>query len=338
MGPLKLHPVGRAFLGYPCIEHKGPILNLIPAGDRRTAKGTYVAKAWKVCDCINVVDLSDDTVAFNTSRSTGVEGDSWMSNLPKGSEQLSNFTIKPRAAASMLPTTPATQLLLAKLLNLFPSSEGSASSMFDAPTVLLQWINGLMTSQELPLMVVENDVMQALQTLLPDVALGLPCLMVFNASIPLFFGNTSASEIEDMPRPVLVPDAKEWPVHNLLPDITALPTVIVPKVLLEEGINVPSILLQHVTLPLVTQALYDVTSTSQASDMVPEGTWASLLDLGAAGAAQLDGLLPFFDFNVSLPRADKLAAAVAALLDTSAQQEAKYKAAVATSNFTEQFA
>lgn len=33
------------------VERKGAVLDLLPVGDY-TARGTYAAKAWKVCDCI----------------------------------------------------------------------------------------------------------------------------------------------------------------------------------------------------------------------------------------------------------------------------------------------
>eukprot|EP00775_Hariotina_reticulata_P008256 gene8256-8444_t len=333
----RLHPVGRAFLGYPCIEHKGPVVNMIPIGDR-TARGTYVSKAWKVCDCINDPDVADSSVISGTSKWTGAEGDSSTLELSKASDQFGNFTVKPKVAATKLTTTPALQVLLAKLLNIFPPLTEGSGSIFDPPTVLLQWINGLKTSQELPVMAVEDEVMQALQVVVPGVALGQPCLLVLNVSTPLFFGNSSASGIEGLPKAVLVPDVQAWQLQELLPDITALPTIIVPKVLLEEGIQVPNTLLEQVTLPLVTQALYGVTSRSHPSAMA--AGLASLFELGAAGAAKLDGLLPFLDFNVTLPKADTVAA-VAALLDGTIQQAAAVAASnegLAMSNSTGQIA
>jgi hypothetical protein len=66
----KLHPSGKVFLGHPCIEHKGPMLNLMPLADY-SARGIYAAKAWKVCDCIRGPGLKADSIAVSLPRLQG---------------------------------------------------------------------------------------------------------------------------------------------------------------------------------------------------------------------------------------------------------------------------
>jgi hypothetical protein len=43
------------------IEHKGAVLDLLPVGDY-TAKGTFAAKAWKVCDCIQGFAIHEGSI------------------------------------------------------------------------------------------------------------------------------------------------------------------------------------------------------------------------------------------------------------------------------------
>eukprot|EP00775_Hariotina_reticulata_P006800 gene6800-7016_t len=45
-----LSDFGKAVLGHPCIEHTGPLLRIMTWGDY-TARGRYISKAWKICDC-----------------------------------------------------------------------------------------------------------------------------------------------------------------------------------------------------------------------------------------------------------------------------------------------
>lgn len=42
----KLHPIAKLLVGYPCIEHTGPILDVVPAFSSAQNKGVYMAKVW----------------------------------------------------------------------------------------------------------------------------------------------------------------------------------------------------------------------------------------------------------------------------------------------------
>lgn len=48
----ELHDAGKALTGYPCIEHRGVLTETVTRSGDYSAKGTYVSKAWKVCDCV----------------------------------------------------------------------------------------------------------------------------------------------------------------------------------------------------------------------------------------------------------------------------------------------
>lgn len=40
----ELHPIGKLMVGYPCIEHTGPLLDIVPAFTSAENKGLYIAK------------------------------------------------------------------------------------------------------------------------------------------------------------------------------------------------------------------------------------------------------------------------------------------------------
>jgi hypothetical protein len=46
----QLSDFGKAVLGHPCVEHTGPLLRIMTWGDY-SARGRYISKAWKICDC-----------------------------------------------------------------------------------------------------------------------------------------------------------------------------------------------------------------------------------------------------------------------------------------------
>lgn len=203
----KLHPSGMAFLGYPCMESKGLITDMVPVIGDYTAKGTYVAKAWKVCDCINGFGLANNSVAFRTHK-----GGSVTFNVPK------------------FPTLPHFPFINRALINM------------SMPDVLAQWVVANQNAAKVPHVSITKDESDELRTIIVD--FNVPAVLVPKISMPLF----------------KIPKAFNLPVYTIpignktlsrvakiLPNMTSLPTIVMPKW------KMPNLNLPKFELPEVSQ-------------------------------------------------------------------------------------
>ncbi|KAF8063666.1 Prx [Scenedesmus sp. PABB004] len=262
----KLHPSGKAFVGHPCLEHKGPVLDIMPLGDY-TARGTYIAKAWKVCDCIAGLGLADKAFAAASPESGAL-------------------SLEPSEAWPVLPA--------------FPYLDKPLPAM-GLPDVLAQWVAARQADADLPGLAVAPDAAAQLAALLPGFA--LPCLLVPRVSAPLL---ASLPEGLGLPL-VTIPSTGDGlaSVAALLPQLTSLPTiaVVVPNLAdLAATFGVPA-LPKVPALPEMT--VKDVVAQWDAA--VQFGLPLPQLTLDDAQLAALTAALPDFKApallipNVSLP-------------------------------------
>jgi hypothetical protein len=193
----KLHQSGKAMLGHPCIEHKGTMLDLMPIADYN-AKGVYVAKAWKACDCVK----GGGGVA---NASLAVRMPSWGS------------------AMKMLPRFP---FLAKPLINM------------SLPDVLAQWVAANQADAELPVVSLHAAALAELRSMMPNITLpslivpkiSVPLLKLpANFSLPVFTlaGNHSLARIT-----ALLPNMTSLPTLVLPADSKAVrvPRLRVPEV------------------------------------------------------------------------------------------------------------
>uniref|UniRef100_A0A383V773 Uncharacterized protein n=1 Tax=Tetradesmus obliquus TaxID=3088 RepID=A0A383V773_TETOB len=203
----KLHASGKSFLGYPCIEHRGPVLDLVPLGDY-TARGVYMAKAWKVCDCISGLGTKDGSITLD---------------LPLGA----SLTIIP----PKFPTLPQYPWIDRGLINM------------SLPDVLAQWVAANLADAPMPTLTIEEPQTLQLKSLLPNFT--LPSIVVPKISAPLMKLPANFSlPVFTIP----IGNRTLQRVLNLLPDLTALPTLMTPKI---PSVNI-SVTTSQVTLPELT--------------------------------------------------------------------------------------
>jgi len=246
----KLHPAGKVWVGHPCIEHKGPLLALLPAvkhfkdGDYNS-NGTYVSKAWKVCDCINGPGLKPGSIAVD---------------LPDALEEKLNFTAQIISSfletkAEKMRLSPVVEKItevvdgITEALSMFelslslpmkdkfplkqllPSIEINATEVpamqqpvmgMDMPDVLAQWATAFATKAPLKKYIISQSKLNALRAFVPGFE--VPSILVANVSSPLMKNSI------DLDMPVFtIPDDSLSSVSMLLPNITSLPLMCVPK-------------------------------------------------------------------------------------------------------------
>ncbi|KAF6261546.1 hypothetical protein COO60DRAFT_1625305 [Scenedesmus sp. NREL 46B-D3] len=184
----KLHPVGQNFVGYPCVERKGAVLDLLPVGDY-TARGTYAAKAWKVCDCIQGFAIHQGSIGVLAQ--------------PDGDISLT---------LPGLPTLPHFPFLAKGLLNM------------SLPDVLAQWVGANQANAQLPQVELSPKQIREIEIVLPGFM--APSVIVSKLSAPLFkkptnfrlpvftppFGNNTLKRLS-----------------LAIPDLTSLPTLLLPR-------------------------------------------------------------------------------------------------------------
>eukprot|EP00878_Enallax_costatus_P035703 GHUV01039903.1.p1 GENE.GHUV01039903.1~~GHUV01039903.1.p1 ORF type:complete len:323 (+),score=73.02 GHUV01039903.1:668-1636(+) len=142
----QLHPIARLLVGYPCIEHTGPILDVIPAFSSAENKGVYMAKAWKTCDCL------------------------------QGAATVIQAMISKNESLALNITVGDMGTILTKVFNV---------SLPDCnlEDMLKQWTSAIAIKLPLPKLVVPELKVLALQALIPGFK--LPCLVLPDISVPL---------------------------------------------------------------------------------------------------------------------------------------------------------
>uniref|UniRef100_A0A383V8S0 Jacalin-type lectin domain-containing protein n=1 Tax=Tetradesmus obliquus TaxID=3088 RepID=A0A383V8S0_TETOB len=202
-----LHPTGQALLGYPCIEHTGPVLDLLPVISN-TQKGMYMSKAWKACNC--------------------------NAGLPK----VAGLNVSLDMALPFISQIPDKTTTL--LTNLFKVGAANASSV-DA---IAQWVAASAAKMPLPKLAINATSLGALKMFIPG--FHVPAIMVPNISFPLFKAPADLKlPVFKLPDAAMAQVSKLLPLSTLaslvipdnitviVPDLAAmLPDLDIPKVTL----------------------------------------------------------------------------------------------------------
>lgn len=169
-------------------EHKGAVLDLLPMGDY-SARGTFIAKAWKVCDCVNGFGFSFDGLSVKIGQNGGL-----------------------RLSTAKFPMSPTFPFLKKHLMNM------------TLPDVISQWVAANQADAKIPEVTVSEEQLSKIKILLPDFAvpsivvpkISAPLLdMPAHISLPVFtipFGNKTLHRFT-----------------LIVPNVTSLPTLIMAK-------------------------------------------------------------------------------------------------------------
>lgn len=218
-----LHPQGKQWLGYPCVEHKSSSLGL-RAGmlGEMTSAEDMVAKAWKVCDCVKKAPLRNSLAMMlpNGTITSYIFGKS-SSSSSGNQQQQQQQKPEPTVAVPLMPVYDmdikdvVTQWLAAKAGNAaLPAATISAQLAADlkqlipgfmTPSLLIANTSaGLMTRPEwmaeVPVFVLPNSALSALKAVLPDLT-ALPTL-----ALGPNMTTAEATELLEVPRHLLVSD------------------------------------------------------------------------------------------------------------------------------------
>eukprot|EP00878_Enallax_costatus_P023273 GHUV01024744.1.p1 GENE.GHUV01024744.1~~GHUV01024744.1.p1 ORF type:complete len:307 (+),score=8.02 GHUV01024744.1:91-921(+) len=230
----ELHDTGRALIGYPCLEHRGVLTEVVTRFGDYSAKGTYVSKAWKVCDCAPVVaavdgsnlvtlnDLGDIQVADKKGNDDVTHLRIITPTFNLGMPDVTAFLAKQNLSLPQLPTFGADKL----------QKPLATMSVAD---VVTQWMAAFTDLTTVPSLNLTEPKINALKTLIPGFS--APSIIVPNISAPLLRVPVSL----DLPS-FTIPEKMFASVALLLPSIsnTSLPSLIVPSKL-PPGIDMPSI-------------------------------------------------------------------------------------------------
>jgi hypothetical protein len=242
-----LHPQGRQWLGYPCVEHR-PAPSIIAGvlGNEQQQQQTFassglVAKAWKVCDCVRTATMRSSLAilmpngtitSFRFGRpadSTG-RGGSLKGGSPSNKQQQKD-TNKQQQAVVAVPLMPVYDMEL--------------------KDVMTQWLAAKAGNAALPSTSISADLAEDLQELLPGFT--TPSLIIANTSAPLM------ARPEWLAKGALVfvlPNAALPPLRGLLPDLTSLPTLALPPNMTsaqaEAALKVPKAPLQVADLTIAS--------------------------------------------------------------------------------------
>ncbi|WIA42975.1 hypothetical protein OEZ86_009515 [Tetradesmus obliquus] len=243
----KLHPVGQAFLGYPCVEHQGPVLNLLPLGDY-SAKGTFAPKAWKVCDCIQGWAIHEGAIGV-MARSDG-DVSLTLPDLPT----LPHFPFLAKAihegAVGVLARSDGDVSLTLPDLPTLPHFPFLAKGLINMslPDVLAQWVAANQANIRLPQVELSPQQIREIEIVLPGFM--APSVILSKLGAPLF------RKPAGFKLPVFTPPSGNNTLRRLaaaIPDLTSLPTLVVPR------LHKPVLPTVAVTLPEVTiPSLFDV--------------------------------------------------------------------------------
>lgn len=255
----KLHPAGAVWEGHPCIEHKGPLLALLPkvakfvnASGEADGNGAYVSKAWKVCDCINGPGLKPGSLAVALPEhveaklnltaqiiSSFLETKVEKMRLSPVVEKITEVVDGIVEALSMFELSlslPVKEHL--PLKSLLPAIEANITEVpgmqqgvlgMQMPDVLAQWATAFATKAQLKKYIVSQSKLNALRAFVPGFE--VPSVLVANVSSPLMKPDLQF----DMPV-FTIPDESLSSVAMLLPNITSLPMLCLPKIMGAEAL------------------------------------------------------------------------------------------------------
>uniref|UniRef100_A0A383V765 Uncharacterized protein n=1 Tax=Tetradesmus obliquus TaxID=3088 RepID=A0A383V765_TETOB len=350
----KLHALGTSYLGYPCIELKDIKAGLLagaaaaaaagPAGDY-SAKGAFVAKSWKVCDCAaggvtaqasqdksgNItIKLPEVPLPRVTITTFPVDIKPPNFTLPAFSPKALNFSLPASLAALAkianftaldldfsdlnftLPSLPTLQFsnasaTLGSHLPVALLASLPAGLRFDKPVVnmtlpevVAQWLAAAVAKATLPRIVVPAETVAQLQGLIPGFK--APSVVMPTLLSALLSKVPSSIELPSFSVP-----GKALPgVSLLLPNLTSLPSIVLPADMPKEVRLPPVLTMQQVGLPsLQTLARHVVDSlpSVEVSFNVPDilaqwvagvaqGSPLQQLNMSDAGHEQLKALLP----------------------------------------------
>jgi hypothetical protein len=296
----KLHPGGAIWEGFPCIEHKGPLLALLPkvphklfrnvSGDYN-ANGAYVSKAWKVCDCINGAGLKAGSLAMQlpdhvqeklnmTAQIISAFLETRVDKLRLSPivEKITELVDGVTEALSMFEASlsiPVKDSSILGLSSMLPSLEVSVTELpvmqqgvldMSLPQVLAQWATAFAAKAQLTKAVISQSKLNALRAFVPGFE--VPSVLVANVSTPLL------KPTVDVNLPIYtIPDESLESVTLLLPNITSLPLLCIPKAMAmnkffnASGFNKLDI--HNVTMPSMARVVEHLLS------VFPHNEWAA---------------------------------------------------------------
>jgi hypothetical protein len=185
-----LHPQGKQWLGYPCVEHKSSSLGL-RAGmlGEMTGAEDMVMKSWKVCDCVKKVPTRNSLAIL----------------MPNGT--ITSFIFGKGANGQQQQPTVAVPLM--------PVYDMTIKD------VVTQWLAAKAGNAGLPTATISPQLATDLKQLLPGFM--TPSILIANTSAALMMHPDWMTEVPAF----VLPNSALGAFKSFLPDLTALPTLAV---------------------------------------------------------------------------------------------------------------
>jgi len=195
--PAMLHPQGKQWLGYPCIEHRSASASFRASMlGEMTSSTEHITKAWKVCDCVKRTPLRNSLAIMmpNGTITSYVFGDRNNVGVSSGSSKQQQQ--QPTVAVPLMPVYD-----------------------MGIKDVVTQWLAAHAGNAGLPQAVVSAQLAADLKQLVPGFM--TPSIMIANTSAALL---SQPDWMDEVPVFVL-PDSALNALKTLLPDLTSLPTL-----------------------------------------------------------------------------------------------------------------
>lgn len=213
-----LHPQGKQWVGYPCIEHRANNLGLRSSmlGELTSAED-MVAKSWKVCDCVKTTTIRNrlaimmpngtiSTYIFGKGTSPGGKTQQQQQQPPTvavplmpvydmGLKDVVTQWLAARAGEATLPTATIPTQLASDLKQLVPGFMTPSIMVANTSAALMTHPDWMI---EVPVFVLTNQALAALKHFMPDLT-SLPTLALApNMTV------AEASSLLELPERMLV--------------------------------------------------------------------------------------------------------------------------------------
>lgn len=156
------------------------------------------------------------------------------------------------------------------------SGDGNYEVSFEVPNAMAQWIAGVIKKAPIPSIDVHEETLHKLRKILPGLP-DLPTLLVVNVSSPYF--DSEAVQAKQLPT-VVIPDVLVPKVTDILPNLTFVPSLLVPPEQKQRtfAIRLPEITLDKLAAPAFMETVRNMMAglKSKAGSVAEEQVSVSL--------------------------------------------------------------